>query len=227
MQDYFDKFRNMKNDKSHEAELKAGVPLSERARFDKGDLFIDDKLVFTVPIKNDTMYEIKLIGVLEGANPARGRIYVGTGSCCHGHLYVLGVGADYVQLSDIFAADTNVCDILPVDSGRAAVGGVEDILITGIGCTGRGIRMFNVCKQRMIDIISNEEYSGLMMNMSGVYPRFAVDVDKGEIFLELHEFNSGRYRDHVNLRERLEAQGVDIEKTIRLYEDYHKTERPR
>src|SRR3989338_7388335 len=177
--------------------------LVERLNFDGDDVFLDGKVIFSVPHR-DTESEINLLGV-----PQHGRmIYIGSGKCCYGPITILDdVGRDgetpKFRLESFRVPDFNVYDIIPasVDYRKTGFANGGAILTTGYGCAGSGVRLIDTYYPKTIDVVSEEEFQKMWnKNVQDlVMPRLNVNDQNGTITLDLlksgYRLKPGRSRD--------------------------------
>jgi hypothetical protein len=163
-----------------------------------------------------------VLGVLNDL--AHGGIYVGTGYCCHGHVYKLDqIRKDELRTIQILSVDLNVYDLLPVIVDYKKTGFCNEhagIIVTGYGCAGQGVRLLDTLCPKSIDVISTDdcdEMYGSDFNTEG----FAC-VEGAELIDLVIRRNGGggsRKKDITNI---LREAGVDIEKTFEMLKRYKK-----
>ncbi|GEM_PF-5572988 len=202
MSDFFEKFKEL--EEKEKKELDVEKPLEERITFHERDIFQDGKIVFTVPIKNFIMDQINVLGIYCPRKPSEGIVYAGTGQCCHGHVYRLSSYGDDANLTAITAVDTNVYDILPVDEHK--------IIVTGIGCSGKGVRLINLLDPKMTDILTTKEFEEKFEKLGSEEgaPSFHADIENKKIYLRAHKYCSEYdltpiLEKHTNMEEMIEA----------------------
>ena len=196
--------------------------LVERLNFDGDDVFLDGKVIFSVPHR-DTESEINLLGV-----PQHGRmIYIGSGKCCYGPITILDdVGRDgetpKFRLESFRVPDFNVYDIIPasVDYRKTGFANGGAILTTGYGCAGSGVRLIDTYYPKTINVVSEEEFQKIRMrnDPSGRNyldkPRLNVNKEQKDI-ITLDWLGESK-----DLTPILKEIGVDVEKTIEVNKGY-------
>lgn len=181
--------------------------------FNGNNVYLNGETIFTVPVMSSRGSTINVVGCLKsGDNNQHTKIFVGTGKCCAGNVYVLephGEGGRFI-LTQVFALDTTVRDITPVliklENG-CAIGGV---LVAGGGCEGGGVRLISFYRQRVVEVFSEhvqEDY--------GYRDPFTVSA-AGEMCVE----------NHYDLNSRLEKVGVNVGESIKLLANYHSMRHP-
>ena len=109
-------------------------------RISLGDLYLDEKLIFSVPIKAAMMDTITLIRYYQKTDETPSQILVGTGTCCNGHIYTLYLRSDEWCLANVIEAPTNVMDMIPASiKNEHFEHGISGILLVGYGCSGEGV----------------------------------------------------------------------------------------
>ncbi len=164
--------------------------LLERLNFQGEDVYLDDKVVFSVPHIN-TVSGINMLGVSEESSPHGGRIYVGSGKCCYGIISVL----DHIPnpedkeaynfcLKAIMPPDFNVYDIIPA----VATGGFDNsdtMLTTGYGCAGAGVRLMGISSPKTIEVISKDEFNEIWGSRQvSMHPRLTIHQQSSTISLD-------------------------------------------
>ena len=222
--------------------------LAEKLSFQGSEVFLDGERILKVPGDCETRTQIRMLGVCDH-KIGDWDVFVGTGSCCHGHVLAL----DGTRLDQILTPDLCVEDMLPmaVDHKKTGFSTSGALLVTGQGCAGGGVRLMSVYYPQVIDIMPTEEFRGMYDGRRDgwVIPRLRADPETGRITLDLHRggyrLRPGMSRDptlpsilldskaeefHVSddlhstldLTERLARTGVDVEKSIDLSKDYHR-----
>ena len=178
--------------------------IGERLNYKGDDVFLDGKVIFSVPHR-ESQSEINLLGVIKEA----GKIYVGSGQCCFGPISILenraknGEEPEY-ELDGLRVPNFNVYDIIPayVDNKKTRFCNNGAILTTGYGCAGSGVRLIDTNYPKTIDVVSNEEFRGLWGDtrvQGWVMPYLRVDEQKGTITLDLlkagYRVKAGKSRD--------------------------------
>jgi len=217
-----------------------------------GRLFLDGELIFTVPVEESTSSRINLAGYWEPAQDIFSTIYVGSGSCCHGHLYELIKPRDgaYI-LGGINSVDTNVWDILPVsvDCDRAGFPTPRGVLVVGHGCAGSGVRLISTYYPQSVDVVPAEQYRSQFPPQELASPIFRVDHTLESIYLDFRRagwrvkpgkrrnpalpsivadseaeeyFISSDLWSSLNITSRLEEVGVDLGETLGLVSSYRR-----
>jgi hypothetical protein len=183
------------------------------------DLFLGGRKIFTVPVQHHTMSEIRVAGLVEWEREGvlRGTVselFLGTGTCCHGHLYKLdNQGKGGLVLKQIITIDTNVMDILPIIRENAI-----SVLVVGYGCAGAGVRLVDMMSPRTVDIMPQAEFRAQFMPHGHfTKPTFRFDGKSIDLNVELGGWLADRI---VNLNDVLTKAGVDIEKTMGLLEGF-------
>lgn len=124
---------------------------------------LDGKEIFNLPTNND-IERIFCVGVsktmtynwipeLGGGEFEIGpNIFIGTGGCCQGNLYRLGMNekSGNYELERCITLDTNAQDIIPIGHMHAAV--------AGRGCCGYGIRLVETHHGQYLPLVSSEEF---------------------------------------------------------------------
>ncbi len=152
-------------------------------------------------------------------------VYVGSGECCNGHLTRYLVKP--MKPRDIMSVDFIVYDILPMFEYRVLSGtyygdGRKEekwgffidhpkLLVTGMGCSGDGVRLLDMYHHEQKDILPKLDMTGLDCIYFKDAPRF--DVSEGKISLRY-----GRIK-NVDLTERLRDEGFRIEDNIKLWNE--------
>jgi len=149
----------------------------ELLSFSAGHLFLGGEKIFSIPPQNKTMMDITAVGFWEPTKDSwYSTIYVGSGTCCHGHLYTLILRKEGCFLHNIFSVDINVRDILPVWLSSDGLG----ITVVGQGCSGAGVRFFEGdFRPRFMDIFSQEQYEGYVPHGKTAAPLFSVEKEGG------------------------------------------------
>lgn len=220
-------------------------------RFQGKDVYLDQKLAFSVPGANTTKTHINVIGaIFDPSSYGIKDMYIGTGSCCHGHLLHTRMENGELELSQILTPDFNVYDILPLvtsDCKKAGLGNNnEGLLAVGYGCSGAGAKIIGEYCCKMTEIVGEGELRSLMGD-NPCDPTFVIDLGKDSIRLDLFKIGlrakPGRTREpglpsilmnpaneefyrteeivnSLDLKSRLESKGVDFKNTFRRLEDY-------
>lgn len=162
MKKYFDRFKDLKENK--EKQIEANTPLIDRisigemkviSSYRYKPILFDGKDVFRS--YNGRPLYANVVGILPDAEDSpSGTIFIGTGECCHGHLYIFGYGgglfnhenSERPELTNVYPIDFNIYDILPLDQ--------RIVLVTGFGCSGSGVRLVNNIHHGIYDIISSD-----------------------------------------------------------------------
>ncbi len=177
--------------------------LTERLNFEGDDVFLDGKVIFSVPHRQ-TQSDINVLGV-----PQHGReIYVGSGSCCYGFITILHNGATdsetpKFKLDGFRIPDFNVYDIIPAsgDYKKTGFGNDGAILTTGFGCAGSGVRLIDTYYPKMIEVVPGIEFQEMWNSrvQNFVMPRLNVNEYEGKITLDLlrsgYRLKPGKSRD--------------------------------
>ena len=138
---------------------------SANFRISLGDLYLDDQLIFSVPIKASGSKSISMIRYYQKVDKEPSRIFVGTGTCCHGHIYTLYLRNDKWCLENIIEAPTNVMDVIPASiKDEYFEDGISGILLVGYGCSGEGVffTKTNSGPASWTSVFSKEESSNLL-----------------------------------------------------------------
>lgn len=218
--------------------------------FQNGVVYLNGQTIFTVPVKRATMNTVTVLGYNEFDGELGDQLLVGTGTCCHGHLYKLQKSEGEYPLSQVIAVDTNVMDILPVsvDYKKTGFANESAVLVVGYGCAGAGVRLLGTSYPRMIDVITSEQLMANIPNGQHAAPIFRADKNSGTIHLDIRragfQQKPGTKREaglpsilvdkneefrvsvdvwtSMNITKRLEEVGVDIGKTIELVSTYRR-----
>lgn len=161
--------------------------LTERLNFEGDDVFLDGKVIFSVPHR-EAMSEINLLGVPKG----RRIIYAGSGKCCYGPITILrdisqeGESPKFI-LDGLRVPDFNVYDIIPaiVNPSKTGFGNGEAVLTTGYGCAGSGVRLIGTSYPKTIEVVSAEEFQEMKDSRVMITPRLNANRQKGIITLDL------------------------------------------
>jgi hypothetical protein len=222
--EYFEKFKEVESNPVEDS-----TPLADRLSFGNGEIFIDNDLAFRVP-GGEKQTNLLLVRHHEDSwlGPGSATVYVGTGGCCHGHVYELHYrkGEKVLECSQIVAADTCVRDMLPVVVDYEKTGFPNDhsgVLVTGIGCAGAGVRLLDMSYSGRIDVITSKEYYNLKRGNVTPLPRF--NIKGGKILLELLNLHHLWLEDSKDITSTLEGCGVRIDETIKLQEKYERLRR--
>ena len=177
--------------------------LTERLNFKEDDVFLDGKVIFSVPHRH-AKSGINLLGV-----PQNGRtLYIGSGQCCYGPITILeshsqeGEEPNF-QLDAMRMPDFNVYDIIPasVDYKKTGFANEGAILTTGYGCAGSGVRLIDTYNPKTIEVVSGEEFQEMWNSrvQNWVMPRLNVNEKEGRITLDLlrsgYRLKPGKSRD--------------------------------
>jgi hypothetical protein len=171
----------------------------------KGDkVFLDGETIFVIPVRHATMDTVTVVGFWERSkDDPSPTIYVGSGTCCHGHLYELekhGENVPYV-LDQVIAVGTNLMDILPavVNYEKAGFPNGNGVLVVGYGCAGAGVRLISTYYPRCVDVVSTEQFRSQIQHGQHTSPVFRVDKSTGTIHLDFRwagwRVKAGMYRD--------------------------------
>ncbi|MBU0457007.1 MAG: hypothetical protein ABH824_04110 [Nanoarchaeota archaeon] len=177
--------------------------LIERLNFKEDDVFLDGKVIFSVPHR-PAKSGINLLGV-----PENGRtVYVGSGQCCYGPITILKSHSQEseepnFQLDAMRMPDFNVYDIIPasVDHKKTGFANEGAILTTGYGCAGSGVRLIDTYNPKTIEVVSGEEFQEMWNSrvQNWVMPRLNVNEQEGRITLDLlrsgYRLKAGKSRD--------------------------------
>ncbi len=171
-----------------------------RVSINRGELYLDGCEVFRVPIGNEVERVINVAGVVrcEEDGGKIVAIYVGTGGCCHGHVYKLNVTTAGVEVDDIFSVDLCVQDLLVVgvDHGVAGVNCHDAVVVVGSGCCGSGVRLVSTYGMDVREVVSGDgqrEITGANFNR----PRFRIEGERvfADYYPVGHRPRPGRTRD--------------------------------
>lgn len=137
------------------------------------------------------------------------RVMLGTSSCCRGHLlkYFLtrGEGSQIeAKLYDVYNPGLNVYDVLPV-CNKERTPFEQDLLVIGSGCCGDGVRLVKF-GGHVEDIVPSGE-----IKETPYLSKFKIKSDSIGIFKPIDRY--------VDLSERLDKVGVDVQKTIKESRD--------
>lgn len=225
--------------------------MAERLNFEGDKVFLNGEVIFSIPVRHETKDTVTVVGFWEPKDGHFPAIYVGSGTCCHGHLYELEKhkAEDPYVLSQIIAVDTNLMDILPasVNYKKAGFPNSNGVLVVGHGCAGAGVRLVGTYYPRFVDVVSAEQYFSQISRGQHTSPVFR--VDKATIHLDIRRagwrVKAGMRRDPalpsiladarteefyvssdlwgtMDLTPRLEEVGVDVSKTIELVTSYRR-----
>jgi hypothetical protein len=209
--------------------------LSEQLRIEGNAVYNGSKEIFRGPFERG-LGSINVLATPKNVSEGEfSRMYLGTGSCCYGHLMDVQIlpGHDKAYLSYIISVDLCVTKMLPVKGNNPHDRTDAKCLVAGAGCSGGGVRLIDAYSAEVKNIFSTEEYWGL-------YPFLRHDVRlfmpemrmrENKIYLDcmLYEKTSpkidirkgiGQLVEGIDLSDRLEKAGVDLEKTIEKIKGY-------
>lgn len=191
--------------------------------FAGSNLFENDNIVFETPIKRHTMDVIRTAGVLQRPGCFT-TMYAGTGTCCHGFLYVIMRGHPKGDLLDhAVSVPTNVMDVLPVEVDYKRAGTLNDhsvALITGYGCAGAGVWLVDYYSIRFIELVGHDELWNLLgpSRVGMPHPQFRVEGQR--IFLDASCY--AYIENTIDLTLRFETKGVKLAETLELLKHFEK-----
>lgn len=168
------------------------MTMAESLNFTGGDLFLNGEKIFSIPIKHASKDTVTCVGFWEQTKDDHFPvIYVGSGTCCHGHLYKLAkysAKGPYL-LSQIISVDTNLMDILPVSVNyqKAGFPNSDGVMVVGHGCAGAGVRLVSTYDLKIVDVVSAEQYHLQIPCSQLTFPHFRVDKFMGTIHLDFSQ----------------------------------------
>ncbi len=165
-------------------------------RLEQKDIYHLDQKIFTIPVKGQSP---EVAGIVRERSDQSSSIYIGTGDCCHGHLYQLGSSPKGpFTLQGIFAVDLNVYDIFPLVWEQPYRGifrsSTRPVLTAGSGCAGAGVRLLDMGSPQLHTIVPGKEYHHLIEKLyqpplvdRGLESLPVIRVDaQGNIVLDIH-----------------------------------------
>ena len=168
-------------------------------------------------------------------------ILVGTGECCHGHVYVIEEPKQgKTVLQDIVSVDVVVMVLMQIvaDSRKVNLNNpVSGALVVGYGCSGAGVEIIDTFARKPIDVMNCKEFLGLYRDeVKGianpiVKPVFEWNSEGG---IELHVTSGPLLTDNgykpmlnlkIDLSDRLRKIGVNLDLTRSMSAESEKVRR--
>ncbi len=173
-------------------------PFIERIEIKDAELLLDGEPYFkSLNTMGDTRV-IRVVGVLEKPNGAT-EVHIGTGGCCFGYVINILQGSPEA-IEFLTPVNYNIHDLMPIVFQKPADCKIpgemtsNDVLTTGYGCHGAGVKLVSLHTPRIKEIVPGKEiYSYIKPSHIAVYPRFRTEKEKIYLDFIAGNFTSKRF----------------------------------